>query len=140
MTKKQKMMIVGAGMNQTPLIKKAHQMGFQTIVISIDGDYPGLLIADKSYIIDIRQKEEILEVARLEIISGVVSDQLDGAVRTVAYVAEQMGLPGIGYDCALKFTNKYTMRQLCKEVGVPVPEHFQVASLEEAIQCAKLLS
>jgi biotin carboxylase len=140
MIKKQKIMIVGAGINQTPLINKAREMGFETIVISIDGDYPGFLIADKYYKLDIRHKEAILEVARLEKISGIVSDQLDGAVRTVAYVAERLGLPGIGYDCAVKFTDKYMMRQLCKEVGVPVPEHFQVASLDEAIQCAKLLS
>jgi biotin carboxylase len=135
--KKRKMMIVGAGRDQTPIIKKAREMGFETIVISVAGDYPGLQVADKSYDIDTRQKEAILEIARSEGICGIVSDQLDAAVPTVAYVAERLGLAGIGYDCALKFTNKYAMRQLCKEIGAPVLKHFQASSLDQALLSAK---
>ena len=132
-------MIVGAGRDQVPIIKKAQQMGFFTIVVSVSGNYPGFAIADKSYEIDIVQKERVLEIAQVEKICGVVTDQLDAAVPTVAYVAEKMGLPGIGYDCALKFTNKFTMRQICEEIGIPVPKHFQAATLDEAVHCAKEL-
>ncbi len=127
-------MVLGAGRDQIPIIEKAQQMGFKTIVVSIAGDYPGFVIADKSYKIDIIKKEEVLKIAQLEKICGIVSDQLNAAVPTVAYVAEKMVLPGIGYDCALKFTNKYRMRQLCKEGGIPVPEHYQASSLEEALR------
>jgi biotin carboxylase len=139
MAEEQKMMVVGAGRDQIAIIKKVQQLGFKAIVISRDGDYPGFLIADKSYKIDIRRKEEILKIAQSESICGIVSDQLDEAVLTVAYVAEQTGLPGIGYDCALKFTDKYKMRQFCKEIGIPVPAHFQASSLSQAAQYAKQL-
>jgi carbamoyl-phosphate synthase large subunit len=108
-------------------------------VVSIGGDYPGFFIADKSYKIDIREKDRILEIARFEKICGILTDQTDIGVPTVAYVAERMGLPGIGYDCALKFTNKYKTRQLCKEIGIPIPDHVQALSLEQAIQYAKQL-
>jgi biotin carboxylase len=136
---KQKIMILGAGRDQIPIIKKARQMGFFAIVVSVSGNYPGFAIADKSYEIDVVSKERVLEVAQFEKICGIVTDQLDAAVPTVAYVAEKMGLPGIGYDCALKFTNKYTMRQICEKIGIPVPKHFQAATLDEAVQCAKEL-
>jgi biotin carboxylase len=136
---KQKIMILGAGRDQTGIIKKARKMGYYTIVVSKSGSYPGFAIADKSYEIDVVQKERVLEVAELEKICGVVTDQLDAAVLTVAYVAEKMGLPGIGYDCAIKFANKYTMRQICTKIGIPVPKHFKAATLDDAVRCAKEL-
>ena len=130
-------MILGAGRDQVPIIKKAQQMGFFTIVVSVSGNYPGLNIADKAYEIDIVQKERVLEIAQRENICGVLTDQLDISIPTVAYVAEQMGLPGIGYDCALKFANKFTMRQICAEIGVPVPKHVQAATLDEGARLAR---
>jgi len=132
-------MILGAGLDQTSIIKKARKMGFYTIVVSKSGNYPGFAIADKSYEIDVVQRESVLEVAVLEKICGVVTDQLDAAVPTVAYVAEKIGLPGIGYDCAVKFANKYTMRRICAGIGIPVPKHFQATTLDEAVHCAKEL-
>jgi biotin carboxylase len=139
-TEKQKIMVLGAGRDQVPIIKKAQQMGFDTIVVSVGGNYPGFLIADKSYEVNVVDKERVLEVARLEKICGIVTDALDASVPTVAYVAEKMGLPGIGHDCALKFTNKYEMRQVCTKIGIPVPKHFRAATLGEAMDCSKELS
>lgn len=130
-------MVLGAGRDQVPVIQKAQQMGFEAIVVSIDGDYPGFLIADKSYKIDVKNKDAVLGLAKSEGICGIVSDQLDIAVPTVAYVAEQMGLQGIGYDCALKFTNKYKMLQGCKEIGIPVLRHFHTATMDQAIHHSK---
>lgn len=37
-----KIMILGAGIYQVPLIRTARRMGLYTIVVSIPGDYPGL--------------------------------------------------------------------------------------------------
>ena len=44
---KNKIMIVGAGVYQVPLIQRAKERGLETIVVSPDGNYPGLAIADK---------------------------------------------------------------------------------------------
>lgn len=139
MMERQRIMILGAGRDQTAIIKKSRQMGFFVIVVSIPGEYPGFLLADKSYEIDVRQKEAVFEIARLEKICGIVTDQLDASVPTVAYVAEKMGLAGIGFDCALNFTNKYKMRQICTEIGIAVPKYFQAATVEEAKNCANKL-
>lgn len=114
-------------------------MGFFTIVVSVRANYPGFTIADKSYEIDVVHKEKVCEIAQMENICGIVTDQLDAALPTVAYVAQKMGLPGIGYDCVLRFTNKFTMRQICEEIGIPVPKHFQAATLGEAAHCEKEL-
>ncbi len=126
-----KLLILGAGENQVPIISQAKKEGFYTIVVSINGEYPGFKICDKAYEIDVRKKEKILEVAQKENIIGVLTDQTDISVPTVSYVAEAMGLPGIGYECALSFTNKYLMRQCCDKAGIYVLKYCQASSFNE---------
>ena len=84
--KKDKLMLLGAAKFTVPLIELAKRMGFETIVVSIAGNYPGILVADRFYEIDVREKEEILDVAKKERISGIVTDQTDLPVPAVAYV------------------------------------------------------
>jgi biotin carboxylase len=134
---KKKLMILGAAANQVPIITKAKQMGFFTIAVSVDGNYPGFAISDMPCKIDVREKEKLLEIARQEKICGILTDQTDISVPTVAYVAEKMGLPGIGYDCALRFTNKFKMRQHGERIGILMPEYYQASSLEEAWKYAR---
>jgi len=130
--KKSRLMVLGAGMCQVPIIRRARGMGFEVIAVSIAGNYPGLSIADRSYEIDVRDKERILEVAQEEGICGILTDQTDIPVPTVAYVAERLGLPGVSYDCACRFTNKYLMREYAEKAGVPVPKFAKASSPEEA--------
>ncbi len=127
-----KLMILGAGVYQVPIIEQAKKMGIYTIAISPDGKYPGLKLADKVYNIDVRAEEAILEIARDEAIDGVITDQTDIAVRTVAYVAEGMGLPGIGYNTARLFTDKRLMRAKTEELGLPTIKYKVVTTYAEA--------
>ena len=129
---KEKIMIIGAGRYQVPIIEKAKELGYETIAISPQGDYPGLAIADKVYYLDVRDEKAILNVARGERISGVTTDQTDIAVRTVAFIADQMGLPGIGYETATLFTNKLMMRDRSLELGLPTIRYHLSRSLDEA--------
>ena len=41
---KEKIMILGAGRGQVDLIQTAKRMGYETVVASIKGDYPGFKI------------------------------------------------------------------------------------------------
>lgn len=131
-----KVMILGAGKNQLPIINICKKRGYYTIVVSVKGDYPGFALADKSYYFDTKDKDAILNVAKEEKIDAILTDQTDVAVPTVAYVAEQIGLRGIGYETALKFSNKYLMRKACQEAGIPMPEFYKVNTIEEAIKFA----
>lgn len=47
-----KIIILGAGVYQVPLIKKAREMGLFVIVVSIAGNYPGFVLADKVYLVN----------------------------------------------------------------------------------------
>lgn len=129
-----KIMILGAGVYQVPIIQKAKEKGLYTIAVSPRGNYPGLKIADKTYDLDVRDQESILEIAREEGISGITTDQTDIAIRAVAYVAEKMQLPGIGYECAKLFTDKFKMRKKSEELGLPTIRNNVVYSLEAALE------
>lgn len=132
-----KIMILGAGAGQLPFINICKQKGAYVVAISPKGDYPGIKAADKFYDCDTRDKERILEIARKEHIDAITTDQTDVSVPAVAYVAEQMGLKGIGYERAIQFTDKYEMRRAAKHIGVNVPEFALAESLSEARKCIK---
>lgn len=89
-------MILGAGKGQVPIINLAKNSGFKTIVASIPGDYPGFKVADKICEVDVRNKEKVLEIARIEQVNGVIADQIDIAIPTFAYVTESNGY-SLGY-------------------------------------------
>lgn len=129
-----KIMILGAGTYQVPLIKRAKERGLYTIIVSPEGNYAGLKlnIADKVYHYDVRDEEKILEIAMKEKIDGITTDQTDVAVRTVAYVAEKMNLSGIGIEIAKLFTDKSLMREKGKALGLPTIPSCRTDSLEEA--------
>ena len=69
-----KLMILGAGVYQVPLIKRAKEKGLYTIVVSIPGDYPGFKLADKIYYENTTDCEKILEIAQKENIDGIATD------------------------------------------------------------------
>ena len=59
-----KIMILGAGIYQVPLIETAKKMGLYTIVVSIPGNYPGFALADKVYYENTVDEDKILEIAK----------------------------------------------------------------------------
>ena len=81
-----KLMIMGAGIYQVPLIKKAKEMGIYTIAVSIPGNYPGFALADKVIYENTVDYEKILEVAKAEKIDGIVTAGTDVAVITMVFV------------------------------------------------------
>lgn len=126
-----KIMILGAGQYQMPIINRAKEFGLHTVVISPEGDYPGFEIADSYYYVDVKDMERILEIAREERIDGVTTDQTDIAVRTEAYVSEKLGLPGISYESSRIFTDKSLMRDKCMELGIPTIRYKATDNLED---------
>ena len=134
-----KVMLLGAGEGQVPFLKICKEKDCYVIAVSIKGDYPCFKLADKSYYIDTRDKERILEVAQMEQIDAIITDQTDVSVPSVAYVAEKMGLRGIGYETALKFTDKYEMRKAAKEAGIGIPEFDRAYTADEAIVISERL-
>ena len=126
-----KLMIIGAGKGQVPLILKAKEHGLFVLVVSPVGDYPGIDLADLHVNEDIYDKERLLEIALAEKIDFVLSDQSDFAVPTVAFIAEKLNLPGNSIESAEYYTNKNKMRSLCSQHGIPIPAFVTINKIEQ---------
>ncbi|MDO4746656.1 MAG: carboxylate--amine ligase, partial [Bacillota bacterium] len=113
-----KILILGAGIYQVPLIKTAKKMGIYTIVASINGNYPGFEYADKVYYENTVDYDAILKIAREENIDGIVTAGTDVAVITIGKVCDEMGLSGLSFEAAQIAANKLLMKTKYEEFGV----------------------
>lgn len=118
MNVKKKIMILGAGIYQVPLIKKASELGYYTVVVSIPGNYPGFKYADKCIYENTTDEDKILEIARKEKIDGIVTTGTDVAVITIGRVCDEMGLKGISSKAAQIATDKIKMKTAYEKFGV----------------------
>lgn len=125
-------LIIGAGDFQLPLVQRASQSYNVYLAAPVISDMFKPYITG-SLLIDVRDEEAILQFAREHSVCGVITDQTDIAVRSVAYVAENLGLPGIGYETGVLFTDKSLMRTRMAELGIKLLPNRTVSSLEEAL-------
>ena len=129
-----KIMILGVGIYQVPLIKKAKELGLYVIVCSIKGNYPGFAYADKIYYVNTTDKEQVLQIAKEEKIDGICTTGTDVAVITIGYVCDQLGLNGISFESAQIATNKANMKKCFWENQVSTAAFYKVTTLEEAFE------
>ncbi len=122
----QKVMIVGGGSGQIPIINCCKKHGLFTIVVSPYGAYPGIQIADKHINEDIYNIESLVNIGREEKIDYVISDQSDFAVPIVAYVANKLNLPGNDIEVATTYTYKSKFREFCEKNHIPAPKSFVI--------------
>ena len=128
-----KILILGAGIYQVPLIKKAKQMGLYTIVASYQGAYPGLGLADEIWEVDTRDVESLLSHSQKAEIAGVVTAGTDVAVRSLGAICETLGLTGLSAQAANIVTDKALMKAAFDKGGVATPKAYKVTSLDEAL-------
>lgn len=126
-----KLLILGAGTYQVDLIRKCKELGHEAVVVS-PGNYPGMKYADKVIDANIMDHEAVLEIARREKVDGIISDQTDMAVYSIAYACTELGLPGNDPEVAELFINKHLMREKCLALGLPSIPSASAADLQEA--------
>ena len=131
-----KLMILGAGIYQVPLIQKAKEMGLYTIAVSIPGPYPGFACADEVCYLDTRNQEAVLTAAKEKQISGICTSGTDVAVRTIGFVCDALHLPGISREAAVTVTDKWYMKEAFAKGGVSTARFCKVSSLSEALLAA----
>lgn len=124
----QKLLVIGAGIGQVPIIEKAKKRGIHISVVTLPGNQPGIELSDDIFYSDIYDRDAIVEWAKTHGITAVTSDQNDLMNPTVAYVAEKLGLPGNRFDQVMSYCNKNTYRENCDKIGNPTPIHVAVDS------------
>lgn len=127
-----KIMIIGAGLLQMYIIKRAKELGYITIVVDGDENAEGFKYADYYKVISIVDEEKCLEYAKEMNIDGVLTAATDYGVLTASYIAREMGLNGISYETAKLVKNKFEIRKRLSEKKLDdTPQHFLITSIEQ---------
>lgn len=140
----ERVLVICGGKHQIPLIKKAKSMGIEVVNTNLYENSPAFSCADLFEVADVLDKNKNLEYAEKYKVSGVISDQSEISVRTVAFVSQEMGLNTITDKTAALFTDKYLMRQFCEKSGFAFPRYKKCISCQEALDfydgiCSKMI-
>lgn len=134
--KKEKILIIGAGINQLAIIKKAKNLNYYVIVVTPFNNDPGIDIADEVIFEDIFNKEKIYNLVKNMNVCGVISDLSDIITPTVAYLAERLGLPTFGYNNSLYFTNKAKTKEVLRKLNLSSIPNKNTKDINVAIEFA----
>jgi len=116
-----RVLVLGAGRHQVPLIKRARQRGAFVVTSDYLTDSPGREFASLPILADALDSEINVEIAREQDIDAVVTVGTDQALTTVADVAASRGLPcHVSPDGARAATDKTRMRAALAKAGVPM--------------------
>lgn len=133
-----KILMIGAGFLQDFVISKAKAMGYETYAVDANPTAVGFKHADHHGIIDIVDEKACLAYAKENRVDGVLTAATDYGVLTAAYIAREMGLPGLKYEVAQLIKNKYKVRKCLFENHVDDTEQaYEVhedTALEELAQ------
>lgn len=127
-----KILILGAGVYQIPLIKQAVAAGHHVVVASWSGQDPGMALGHESWVIDTTHKEELLQHAIASGIEAVTTAGTDVAVPSIGWICDHLHLPGISYDTAVKCSNKIQMQAVFSAHDVKVAPHGGADNFKEA--------
>lgn len=116
-----KILLLGGSAQQIIAIETAKKLGYYTVLCDFLPDNPGQYVADKFYLISTTDKEAVLEIARKELIDGILAYASDPAAPTAAYVAEKLNLPGSPYESVEILCNKDKFRKFLSENNFCTP-------------------
>ena len=125
-----KLLVLAAGILQTPVIKKAHEMGHYVIAADGNPNAIGLQYADRKIVADITSEDEMLAIARNEVIDGVIHPCSEVSMTVMGRINDELGLSGVSREEALRATNKHLMREAFKNYGAPSPESYCTDDVE----------
>ena len=133
-----KIMILGASILQLPAIQKAKEMGLEVIAVDMNPEAVGFQVEGiQKEVISTIDTPAVISAAKKHQINGIMTLASDMPMRTVAAVAEEMNLVGMGYDTAIRATNKAEMRMALEGNNVPVPMFYKINTKEEFYAAVK---
>jgi biotin carboxylase len=128
----QTLLIIGAGPLQLPAYREARRMGLRIVAIDRNPSAPGMALSDSPHVVDTRDADGAIRVARSEAVDGVITLCTDFPVRSVAAVSQALGLCGPDPETAARATHKGLMRDAFLCAGAPSPGFCRVVDLESA--------
>lgn len=118
-----KILILGAGEMQVPVIQKVNEMGYESIALDYDENAIGFKYSNKKYVVSSTDAEKVLAVAKQENADALLTTS-DYPVNVVAKVSQILGLSSMLPEVANICTNKYLQRKLFSGNGINAPKFY----------------
>lgn len=135
-----RLFIIGASVLQVPAIVKAKEMGLYTAVADYNPQAVGIPLADEYYNVSTIDPEGVLKAAEQFRPDGIMTLATDMPMRSVAYAAARLGLPGVSFDTAVKATDKGEMIKAFAAAGVEHPWFIILDGTVDADDIAKKIT
>jgi biotin carboxylase len=132
-----KALCLGGSIWQVDLIRRAGEMGLETLVADISPDCPGRRAGHAFVQVDTNDRGALLSIARNHGIDLVLAEQTDRVVPIAAFINDALDLPGLRPEVAERFTNKLTMRMALRG-KVPMPAFEELSTPDQALDFARL--
>lgn len=128
-----KILLLGGSEQQIVAITTAKELGYYTILCDFLEDNPGQYISDEFFLVSTTDKDAVLEIAKKEMIDGILAYASDPAAPTAAYVAEKLGLPGNPYKSVDILCNKDKFREFLSKNEFYSPKAKGYSNINDAI-------
>ena len=116
-------MLLGGIRYLLPVIKAAHEQGYQVITADYLPNNIAHRYSDEYVNVSIVNKEAVLQAAQEKHIDGIMSFGVDPGVVSAAYVQDQLGLPTFGpFESIEILQNKDRFRAFLTEHGFNAPK------------------
>ena len=138
---KNKILIVGGSHAEIPLIKAAQNLGYYVITTGNNLDGLGHKISDKYIPADFSNKNQILDIAKTEKISAIISGCNDFALLTTVWVAQELSLGGHdSYDTSLEIHIKDKYRKLAQKLNIKTPAVVKIENEHSSLKAVENLT
>lgn len=127
-----KIMILGGGKNQIPLIKRAKTLGYYIVLCDFRDNVPGITMSDVHYQINTLDPSQLIEVGGKERPDGILTNS-EPAFMSMAEAANKMNLRCLDIDSTKLYKNKFLMREFCHKHGFLSPQYRCCTTLNEAL-------
>lgn len=127
-----KIMVLGGGENQLPLIKKAKEFDYKVVLCDFDPNCSGRQFCDVFCEVSIKDEKSLLRVAKNENIDGVVTNS-EPVLHIVSRITEQLHLPSVPEEVMCRYTNKNLMRDCVEAAGYNNVDYRKCQTLDEAV-------
>lgn len=125
-----KIVILGGGDNQIPLIKAAKEEGYYVVLCDFRNNVDGIALSDVHYQVNTLKYDEIADVCHYENPDGIISNS-EPAMPIVAAISETFGFVGNSYESIRTLMSKNRFRSLQKQLGCFTPDYYEVSTEDE---------
>lgn len=130
--------VIGASSESIYGINKAKELGFEVIALDGNPEAPGLIAADKSFVVDIRDPEKVKEILDENRPDVIIPVPIGRYLTTTGVINDTYGLTGVSARASALCTDKYEFHRVLNEKGLRPCELYLVPTGETCLYANEL--